>query len=85
MAIASLEDKQQIIQAPKDTSGKYSKPFEKGKMARTSVFGGNWEEYAQIIMAMVSADTLLDIQAELQQLNRNIAALAQTLGARTAS
>jgi hypothetical protein len=75
MGIATLADKQQIIQSLKDTSGKYSKPFEKGKMARTSFLGGNWEEYAQIIMSMVMADTLLDIQSELERLNENITKL----------
>jgi hypothetical protein len=72
MGIASLTDKQQVIQALKDTNSKYAKPFEKGKMARISFLGGNWEEYAQIIMSMVMADTLLDIQSEVERLNGNI-------------
>jgi hypothetical protein len=79
MGIASLEQKQQVIQALKSSNSKYAKPFEKGKMASTSFLGGNWENYAQIVMAMVSADTLLDIQGQLETLNRNIETLVAKL------
>jgi Protein of unknown function (DUF2510) len=76
MAIASREDKQQVIEALMRVNSKYAKPFEKGKMASTSFLGGNWEQYAQIVMSMVSADTLLEIDAQLERLNQNIERLA---------
>lgn len=61
MAIATRAAKQRVIQALKGANPKYSKPFEKGQMAVFSVMGGNWEEYAAIVMDMVAADTLLEI------------------------
>jgi hypothetical protein len=82
VAIASREDKQQVIESLKNTNSKYAKPFEKGKMARASIMGGNWEEYAQIVMGMVSADTLLDMDAQLERLNRNIESLVAALTSR---
>ena len=38
-------------------------------MARSSLICGNWEEYARIVMGRVTADTLLDIDAQLERLN----------------
>jgi hypothetical protein len=79
MGIASLEQKQQVVKALKNTNSKYAKPFEKGRMANVSFMGGNWENYAQIVMEMVSADTLLQIQGQLETLNRNIETLIAKL------
>ncbi|MEI6571549.1 MAG: hypothetical protein WCO36_08985 [Actinomycetes bacterium] len=82
MAIASRDEKQAVIEALKNTNSKYAKPFEKGKMARVSIMGGNWEEYATIVMGMVSADTMLDIDKQLETLNRNIERLIAALGSK---
>jgi hypothetical protein len=82
-ASTSREDKQQVIEALMQVNSKYAKPFEKGKMARTSLMGGNWEPYAQIVLGMVSADTLLEIDAQLERLNQNIEHLIESLTART--
>ena len=79
MGIASLEQKQEVINALKNANKKYAKPFEQGRMASVSIFGGNWESYAQIVMDMVSADTLLEIQGQLETLNRNIETLIEKL------
>ncbi len=65
MPIATRPEKQQVIQAMKDSNKKYAKPFEKGKMSTFSIMGGNWEEYAAIVMDMVTADTLLVLQPHL--------------------
>jgi hypothetical protein len=70
--ISSADQREQIIQALKSANGKYAKPFEKGKMAMFSAFGGNWENYAQIVMSMVIADTLLSIEARLGELNAKV-------------
>ena len=40
---------------------------------------GNWEEYAAIVMDMVTADTLLDIVEKLDRLNSNIEHLIAAL------
>jgi hypothetical protein len=79
MPIATREEKQQVIQAMKDSNKKYAKPFEKGKMSTFSIMGGNWEEYAAIVMDMVSADTLLDIDKQLERLNVNLEKLTAAL------
>lgn len=74
MAIASRAKKQEIIEALKNRSNKYAKPFEKGQMAlvnlTTGLFGGgaSYEEYAGVIMDMIAADTLLDIDHRQEQL-----------------
>jgi hypothetical protein len=54
-------------------------PFEKGPMAQISFLGGNWEEYAAIVMDMVVADTLLDIDGRLEQLNSTMAHMLAAL------
>jgi hypothetical protein len=79
MAIATREEKQQVVEALKNSNKKYAKPFEKGTMAQVSFFGGNWEEYAAIVMNMVVADTLLDIDKQLEQLNSTMAQLLASL------
>jgi hypothetical protein len=79
MGIASQEQKQQVIEALKNSNKKYAKPFEQGKMALASVFGGNWEEYATVVIDMVSADTLLDINAQLTELNATMKELLTVL------
>jgi len=80
MPIASRAEKQQIIQAMKYSNKKYAKPFEKGKMSTFSIMGGNWEEYAAIVMDMVTADTLLEVDEKLERLNDNIERLIAALG-----
>ncbi|UIJ35309.1 hypothetical protein [Allobranchiibius sp. GilTou73] len=72
MTLASAEERAAILDSLKNTSGKYKKPFDKGKLAGTSFMGGNWEEYAAIIMQMLTVDTLLDISEQLERLNKNI-------------
>jgi hypothetical protein len=80
MPIASRTQKQQVIQAIKDSNSKYAKPFDKGKMSTFSIMGGNWEEYAAIVMDMVTADTLLDVDEKLERLNSNLERLIAVLG-----
>jgi hypothetical protein len=79
MPIATRTEKQQVIQAMKDSNKKYAKPFEKGKMSSFSIMGGNWEEYAAIVMDMVTADTLLEVDEKLERLNGNIERLIAVL------
>ncbi len=79
MPIASRDEKQQVVQALKDSNKKYAKPFEKGKMSSFSIMGGNWEEYAAIVMDMVTADTILEIDEKLERLNNNIERLISLL------
>jgi hypothetical protein len=69
VGIASHEQKLQVLQQLKAAGGKFSKPFETGALAGISVFGGNWNEYAEIICSMIIADTLLQIEGQLVALN----------------
>lgn len=79
MAIATREQKQQAIAAIQNMNTKYQRPFEKGQMATFSFMGGNWESYATVVMTMVTADTLLDIDAKLERQNFNLAEVVKAL------
>ena len=72
MLISHPEVRSNILQAMKRINSKYAKPFEQGRMATFSVAGGNWEEYAEVVLTMVVADTLLAIEAQLIQLNSRL-------------
>lgn len=41
-------------------------------MALTSFFGGSWNEYAEVVFNMIIADTLLNIEEQLIELNKNL-------------
>jgi len=66
MSLATPERKRQILSWLKSSAGKYAKPFDKGNLSILNVFGGSWNEYAEIVMSMIIADTLLDIHDELR-------------------
>lgn len=68
MPIASRADKQRAIEALKNASSKYAKPFDKGEMAWVSVLAGDWKEYAAVVMDMIVADTLLEIDLRQEHL-----------------
>ena len=82
MAIASREHKRQVIEDLMKVDNKYAKPFAKGKMARTSFLGGSLADSSQVVLSMMSADTLLEIDAQLERLNQNIERLTESLIAR---
>ena len=63
MPLADHAQRAAILQSLKDSGGKYAKPFEKGKLAGTSFLGGNWHEYATVVLSMLIADTLLEIES----------------------
>jgi hypothetical protein len=64
-ARTSPEVRAQILQMFKRSNSKYAKPFDKDRLAAISIFGGNWEEYGQIILQMAILDTLLSIEEKL--------------------
>lgn len=70
--IATFQRRREILENLKNAGGKYAKPFEKGALANLSFLGGDWNDYAQIVMNMVTADTLLNIERELVKLNENL-------------
>lgn len=70
--LASFQRRRDILENLKQTGGKYAKPFEKGELASLSFFGGDWNDYAQIVMNMVMVDTLLNIERELVRLNEGM-------------
>lgn len=72
MPLADWQQRADILQSLKETGGKYAKPFEKGKLKSTSFLGGSWNEYAQIVLAMVMADTMLEIEAELKDIRAHL-------------
>jgi len=47
----------------------YSKDLERGKLATASFLGGDWNEYAQIVLSMIIADTFLNAETQLAALN----------------
>lgn len=54
-------------------------PRKQQKSPNFSIMGGNWEEYAAIVMDMVAADTLLEVDEKLERLNGNIERLIAAL------
>ena len=64
----SPEVRARILAMFKKANSKYGKPFDKDRLAWTSVFGGNWEEYGQIVLQMAILDTLLSIEEKLDEI-----------------
>jgi hypothetical protein len=46
---------------------------------RSACVSGNWESYANVVMNMVTADTLLDVDAKLERLNYNLGEVGKLL------
>ena len=65
-ARSSPEVRARILEMFKRSNSKYSKPFEKDRLAAVSLFGGDWEEYGQIVLQMAILETLLSIEELLQ-------------------
>ena|SRR6516162_2569468 len=63
------ETREQVLVMLKTTNKKYARPFEADRLSHVSVMGGNWEEYAAIVVQMAILDTLLSIEEKLDQLN----------------
>jgi hypothetical protein len=83
MQLSHPKQRAQIVQAMKLANSKYAKPFEKGKMASVSLFGGNWEEYAKVVLSMVIADTLLAMEAVLTEINDRLGDSSAVFAPRT--
>ena len=62
------EVRERILAMFKNANSKYPKPFDKDRLAWASLFGGNWEEYGQIVLQMAILDTLLSIEEKLGKL-----------------
>jgi hypothetical protein len=62
------ETRARILAMFKKGNSKYAKPFDKDRLAWVSVFGGNWEEYGQVVLQMAMLDTLLSIEEKLARL-----------------
>jgi hypothetical protein len=63
LPIADWNTRAQLLRSLKETGGKkYSRPFESGELAAINVLGGSWNEYAQVVLSMTIADTLLEIE-----------------------
>ena len=65
-ARSSPEVRARILEMFKRGNSKYAKPFEKDRLAAVSIFGGDWEEYGQIVLQMAILETLLSIEELLQ-------------------
>ena len=52
---------------------KFSAPFKSGDLAAVNILGGNWNEYAGVVLDMLIADTLLNIEEQLAGLGRKVA------------
>ena len=61
-ARSSPEVRARILEMFKRINRKYAIPFERDRLAVASVFGGDWEEYGQIVLQMAILDTLLSIE-----------------------
>ena len=52
----------------KSGSGKYDRPFNGDNLAGISIFGGDWQEYSQVVLQVAILDTLLSIEEKLSAL-----------------
>jgi hypothetical protein len=67
LGLASMEVRRSILAMLKQ--GKFAKPFEEGRFAYISLIGtSDWEDYANVVLHMVQADTLLNIEEQLAEL-----------------
>jgi hypothetical protein len=64
------EVRARILEMFKRGNRKYSLPFERDRLAVVSFFGGNWEEYGQVVLQMAILDTLLSIEEHLASLRQ---------------
>jgi hypothetical protein len=62
------EVRDRILGLFKATNSKYSKPFNKSRLAMLSIMGSNWEEYGQVVLQMAILNTLLSIEEKLDKI-----------------
>lgn len=67
MAIPN-ENKQRLIDSIVNSQGKWKKPFTKGELAVFNILGGDWNQYAEVVLSITIADTLLSIDRKLDRL-----------------
>jgi hypothetical protein len=70
----SIEQKKKILVNLIGSAGKYSKPFTKGDLALVNVLGGDWNDYAQVVMNIIISDTLLSIEQTLRRIEGKLEA-----------
>jgi hypothetical protein len=65
--LADWNRRAQILQHLRGSDGKYAAPFDKGKLKSFSLLGGTWDGYAAIVVQMVIADTLLEMEKMMRE------------------
>ena len=65
MPMSTPEKRRQILEMFKRANSKYAKPFDSDRLAVTSLMGGGWEPYGQVVLQMAILDTLLSIEEKL--------------------
>lgn len=69
--LASIGQKRSILDDLRRL-GKYERPFATGHLPNVSVLGGDWNDYAQVVLAMMLNDTLLSIEERLMRLEERL-------------
>lgn len=64
----SNDAKQTLLDSLMMGDDKYGKAFREGKLSWFSMMGGNWNEYAEVVLSLAIADTLLSIDRKLDKL-----------------
>ena len=59
--------------------GKYRQPFETGNAALSGTVGDGWNDYVQVVLAMLQADTLLNIEDRLIELTHAVGELSERM------
>ena len=62
------QQKQRLIDSLTRGKNKYGKTFQEGKMTEITFLGGDWNTYANVVLSLVIADTLLSIDKKMDQL-----------------
>lgn len=73
MTLGSVDDRRRILAWVRNMDRKYRRPFETGEMNVVNILGGSWNEYAEVVFSMLTADTLLNIEQQLRMLNESLA------------
>lgn len=73
-SLTTMEMKRTLLRKLTDDE-KYDRPFRRGEMTMVNVFGGSWNDYAQVVFSMAILDTLLNIEEGIKSLGGRIEAI----------
>jgi hypothetical protein len=77
MSMSSTEERRRLLRMLRLSSAKFNKPLASGVLSQAQL-GGDWNDYVQIVLMMILADTMLDIQKQLADLADSLKTVIST-------